>query len=113
MSNPKAPIITFSVLLDRNRQESVGPVTNPNNTAILHPDRHDNDQDRGYANEVQHDSLKSTYMPGFLAGENVVLNNDGTITAYGLKAQYLKNTYTTGSNPLLEVVSITSESELS
>lgn len=106
MSNPLTPIITFSVNLDRAGSENVGPVTNPNNTAVLHPDRHDNDQDRGYSNEVQHDANKSTFIPGFLTGENVVKNDDGTITAYGMKAKYLQDTYTTGDNPILSVVSI-------
>ena len=112
MSNPKSPIITFTVNLARNASESIGPITNAKDTGMLHPDRHDSDQDRGYAAQVQHDSLRSTYLPGFLTGENIIANNDGTITAYGLKAQYLKDTYTTGNNPILTVVSISSESEL-
>lgn len=110
MSNPKHPIITFQVNLNRNKQESIGPKTNSVNTAVLHPDRHDSDQDRAILAEVQHDKQKSTYIPGFLAGENIVANDDGTITAYGLKAKYLLDTYTTGDNPILTVVSNTFES---
>lgn len=112
MSNPKSPIITFKVNLSRNMSEAIGPVTNTKNTAMLHPDRHNSDQDRGQAAQVQHDSLRSSYLPGFLTGENIIANNNETITAYGLKAQYLKDTYTTGDNPILTVVSISSESEL-
>jgi len=112
MSNPKSPIITFSVNIAAPMQESIGPVTNSKNTAVLHPDRHVDDQDVGYQQQVQHDTLRSTYIPGFLNGENIVKNNDGTITAYGMKAKYLMDTYTTGANPILSVVSISSESEL-
>lgn len=111
MAYPKHPIITFRLKLDRRMTEDVGPVTNPNNTAVLHPDRHDNDQDRGYQHEVQHNALRSTFVPGFLAGENIVKNDNDTFTAYGQKAKYLLDTYTTGANPILEVVSNTSESE--
>jgi len=113
MSNPKVPIITFTVNLTRPMSEKVNPVTNSNSTtAVLHPDRFQSDQDVAIASAAQHDALKSTWLPGFLAGENIVQNNDGSITAYGMKAVYLKDTYATGDNPVLTVVSITSESEL-
>lgn len=112
MSNPKSPIITFSININAPMQEAIGPVTNTIDTAVLHPDRHVNDQDVGQAQQAQHNNLRSAYIPGFLTGENIVRNNNGTITAYGLKAKYLLDTYTTGSNPILKVVSNSSESEL-
>ena len=111
MSNPKHPIITFTVKLDRFLNEKIGPNTNQRSTNVLHPDMHDNDEDRGRTNSAQHDALKSTFLPGLLAGENVIQNDDGTITAYGMKAKYLLDTYATGDEALLTVVSNTSESE--
>jgi hypothetical protein len=111
-NNIKHPIITFRVNLERNREESVGPNTNSRNVHILHPDMHDNSADRGTINATQHDENKSTYLPGFLAGDNIVQINNNTIVAYGQRAMYLRNTYTTGSNPILEVLSIQSASTL-
>lgn len=70
----------------------------------LHPDRHQSDQDRAQDEANQHAVLRSTWLPGLLRGENHVLNSDDTFTVYGAKAVYLKNTYTTGANPLLSVV---------
>lgn len=110
MSNPKNPIITFRINLTLNSSESVGPNTNPNNTAILHPDMHDTDADRGRTNSAQHASQRLTFLPGLLAGENIVQVDDSTFIAYGMKASYLKRMFTTGTNPLLEVVSETFES---
>ena len=111
MSNPKHPIVTFTVNLDRLRNEKIGPNTNQANVNLLHPDMHDNSPDRGRTNSNQHTVQKSTWLPGFLCGENIIQNDDGTITAYGMKAQYLRETYATGDAPLLTVVSTTSESE--
>ncbi len=103
MSNPTHPVITFTVNLDNAATEQMGPNTNAIHTAVLHPDMHDTSADRGTANKVQHKTQFTTLMPGFLCGENIVKNDDGTFTAYGQKATYLKNTYTTGRNPLLTV----------
>lgn len=105
MSQPKHPIIVFALNLARNSNESVGPNTNFNTTGILHPVRHTEDQDAVPAALTQFNTLRSSFVPGFLAGENVVKNDDGTFTAYGQKAIYLKNLHTTGENPLLTVVS--------
>lgn len=71
----------------------------------LHPDRHQTDQDRAIEAAPQHDTQKLTWIPGFLRGENIRKNNDDTFTAYGQKALYLKNNYTSGANAFLEIVS--------
>lgn len=104
MSYPTHPVITFRVNLDNPSSEQIGPNTNARSTAVLHPDMHDSDADRGRTNSVNHKTQFSSWLPGFLCSENIVKNDDGTITAYGQKATYLKNTYTTGTNPLLSVV---------
>lgn len=104
MSNPTHPVITFSVNLDLNQSEPFGPKTNLSTVAILHPDMHDTSADRGRTNKGYHKDQITTFIPGILCGENVVKNDDGTFTAYGQKATYIKNTYTTGTNPLLSVV---------
>jgi len=100
------PIITFKVSLDRLRDEQIGPNTNAKSVNLLHPDLHD-EPDRGRVNSVNHDTQKISWLPGFLAAENIFENDDGTFTAHGQKATYLLNTYTTGANPLLEVTSNT------
>jgi len=110
MSNPKHPIITFRVNLTNNSAENVGPNTNPNNAAILHPDMHNSDADVGRAAIDARTNQKVTYIPGFLTGENVKKNHDDTFTVYGLKAKYIKDTYTVGTNPILSVVTETFES---
>jgi hypothetical protein len=103
MSNPTHPVIVFMVNL-YNTSEQIGPITNSRTTAILHPDMCDNSPDRGRTASAVHQTQFSSFVPGFLAGENIVKNDDGTFTAYGVKATYLKNTYTTGNNPILSVV---------
>ncbi len=105
MSNPTHPVITFTVNLDNNSTEQIGPNTNARNTGVLHPDMHDTSADRGKTNKAEHKNQFTTFIPGFLCGENVVKNDDGTFTVYGQKATYIKNTYTTGTNPLLTVTS--------
>ncbi len=104
------PTIVFTVNLNRLTNESIGPNTNARSTGILHPDMHDSSADRGRTNSGYHDRQKSTWLPGFLRGENIIDNDDGTITAYGMKAKYLLDTYSTGDAPLLTVVSNTYES---
>lgn len=100
-SNIKHPIYTFTVNLDRLKSESVGPNTNLRSGTVLHPDMHDNDVDRGRSNIVNHQTGNISWLPGFLMGENIVINDNGTITAYGQKALYLKREYADIENPLL------------
>lgn len=101
------PIITFSVNLERPTDELVGPKTNQKSVNLLHPDMHDSSPDRGRTNAAQHDVQRISWLPGFLAAENLTLEDDDTIVAYGQKATYLKKTYTTGTNPRLTVVTET------
>ena len=105
MANPTHPVITFTVNLNNASAEQIGPNTNAITTGVLHPDMHDTSADRGRLHSGYHKDQFTTFIPGLLSGENVVKNDDGTITAYGMKATYLKNTYTTGSNPLLTITS--------
>jgi hypothetical protein len=93
--NPRSPIITFRV------------AAGPDLVSYLHPDRCDNDQDRAISAAAHRASNVSVYLPGYLSGENVTKNHDGTFTAYGMKAKYMKDNYTTGTNPLLAIVSET------
>lgn len=97
MSNPKHPIITFSISIK------------PDLISYCHPDRHQSNQDTAISAADQHKSLISTFFPGLLNGDNVIDNNDGTITAYGLKAVYIKNEYVTKLG-YMTVVSETFES---
>ena len=71
----------------------------------LHPDRHQTDQSLAVTQTAQHNTLRSTWLSGLLAGENVVLNNDDTFTVTGQKAVYLKDNFTSGANAFLEIVS--------
>jgi hypothetical protein len=106
-NNITHPIITFRVNLQRNINEQIGSNLNAKDVNMLHPDLHDNSQDRGRTNAAQHDANKSTWLPGFLGGSNIVQIDNNTFVAYGQRATYLKNTYTNGPNPILEVVSNT------
>jgi hypothetical protein len=103
-TNIKHPIITFQVLMNRRTQETIGPITNSKETAILHPDMHDNSPDRGRTNAAVHQTQFSPYIPGYLRGQNIVRNDDGTITAYGQLATYLKTQYADIDNPMLLVI---------
>lgn len=97
MSNPKHPIITFALNL------------NSDLITYLHPARHQTNQDTAQSEATQFNNTHTCYLPGLLAGENLLRNSNGTVTftAYGEKATYYKNTYTTGTNPLLTVVTNT------
>lgn len=97
----KHPIYTFQVNLDRAASESVGPKTNSKTVTLLYPDQHQTSGDTGRSATSARTAQIEAYFPGLLGGSNVSINDDGTITAYGQKALYLKNTYTTGTNPLL------------
>lgn len=47
----------------------------------------------------------SSWMPGLLRG-NYVLKDGNTLVAYGLQGRYLYDNYTTGTDPLLILVSV-------
>jgi hypothetical protein len=100
-SNIKHPIYTFKVLMKRQLEENVGPVTNSKSVSMLHPDQHDNSPDRGQTNQANHETQYQPVIPGFLRGSNIVRNDDGTFTAYGEQGTYLKEQYADIANPLL------------
>lgn len=89
--------------MNRPTQEKIGPITNQRSVTVLHPDMHDSSPDRGRTNMAQHEAQFQPYIPGYLGAQNLVRNDDGTITAYGQLAVYLKKTYADIENPLLQV----------
>lgn len=107
----KHPIITFKVKLDRRLKEQLGPNTNARVGDVLHPDRHDNSQDRAITNQAQHQAQFISWLSGKLAGENINQADEVTIVAYGMKAIHLKQQYVDVEFPLLEQVSYTFASE--
>ena len=106
-SNITHPIITFKLVLDRTWTEQIGPNTNSRDVNLLHPDMHDNSPDRGYLNSLEHAKQRISWLPGFLAAENINVGDDFQFTAYGQKATHLKTTYADVANPKLEVVTYT------
>jgi len=97
------PIMRFSVIMTRQRDEAIGPITNSRSVNLLHPDMHDNSPDRGVLNAANHQTQFQPFIPGHLQGQNIVRNDDGTFVAYGQLATYLKTTYADIANPLLLV----------
>jgi len=102
-SDIKHPIYTFKVLMKRVRDEKIGPITNSRDVNLLHPDMHVNSPDEGRANEANHETQFRPFIPGFLRGQNITRNDDGTFTAYGQLGTYLKTQYADIDNPLLEL----------
>lgn len=102
-TNIKHPIITFRVLMVRRSEETVGPITNARTGAVLHPDMYNSSPDSGRTNAAQHQNQFQPFIPGYLRGTNIVRNDDGTFTAYGQQATYLKTQYADIANPLLEI----------
>lgn len=100
----KHPIYTFSVNLDRFKNEAFGPNTNQTNVHVLPADQYQSSPNLGNSQNAVRDLQNVSWLPGFLGAENIDINDDGTITAYGAKGTYLKNTYTVGLNPLLTLV---------
>ena len=99
----KHPIYTFKVLMQRRREETIGPLTHAKTADVLHPDMHDNSPDRGRTNSEFHETTFRPLLPGKLRGQNITRNDDGTITAYGELAVYLKKEYADIEYPLLEL----------
>jgi len=102
-SDIKHPIYTFKVLMKRVRDEKIGPITNSRDVNLLHPDMHVNSPDAGTASAAQHETYFRPLLPGKLTGQNIVRNDDGTITAYGELGTYLKKEYADIDDPLLEL----------
>lgn len=98
----KHPIYTFTVNLDRLKDEKFGPNTNQKSVNLLHPDMSNQSPDYGRTLLGRTEGVaKHSWLPGFLVGQNIDINDDGTITAYGQQAVYLKKTYADVANPLL------------
>lgn len=90
------PTITFQVNLGVPRTEALGANTNQTERDMLHPDRHDNDQDRAVANIANHASEKITWLSGLLAGSNLNLKDGDTFTLSGGKAEYARKLFVAG-----------------
>lgn len=104
-SGIKHPIYRFSVNLNRMTEEKIGPNTNQSTVNLLHPSMHTNSPDSSREQMTAHNSVdKHTWLPSVLQGPNIDVNHDGTITAAGSQAVYLKKTYADVENPLLTLV---------
>jgi hypothetical protein len=98
------PYYVFNVNLSLNLQEAIGPCTNQKSVTVLHPDQHQTSPDLGRQQKAVRVLQNTTWFAGLLAAGNIEINDDGTITAYGAQGKYLNDTHTTGSNPLLTLV---------
>lgn len=101
MSNPH-PTITFQVNLEIQDRENIGPNTNLVSPHLLNPMRYQSDQDNAVTEQSNLRNTRSIWLPGLLGGENIsgitsnFLGHGDKFTVYGLKAQYIKDTYTSG-----------------
>jgi hypothetical protein len=99
--NMTHPVYSFVVNLDLTTTEVIGPVTNQLTVTVLHPDMYQSSPDLGAAQRAVRTLQRYSWFPGLLASGNLDIKDDGTITAWGAQGKYLKDTYTTGVNPLL------------
>lgn len=105
------PTISFTVDLSRLNSEAIGTITNASNQGVLHPDRHQGDQDRAIADIAQRRTLKMAYLPGINTSMNRELKHGDTFTETGKAALYLRDMYgigyaTDASRAVLRVDSI-------
>lgn len=100
----KHPIYVFSISLNRPTSEAIGPITNQKSVNLLHPDMYTSSPSTGRTQMAQHQTGNSSWIPGFLRGPNVIINGNGTITAYGSHAVYLKKTFADVANPMLTLI---------
>lgn len=98
------PIYYFQINLDLNANELVGPVTNQQSVNVLHPDQHQTSPDLGRAQRAVRSLQNHSWFPTMLQAGNIDIRDDGTLVAYGSAGTYLKQQFTTGSNPLLTVL---------
>lgn len=95
MSDVAHPVITFQVNLETVDRQG-----------HLVPNRTQAATGETVAEADQMKNTRSIYLPGLLVGENKHrLKHGDQFTVKGLKAKYLKDLYTTGTNPVLKVVS--------
>ncbi len=92
MADPH-PTLTFEVDLTLNTQENLGPNGNLSTPAMLHPDRHDNDQDNAQTSINQRHDHLSTWIPGLQGANNRPLKHGDQFTEHGLNAIYLRDHY--------------------
>lgn len=103
--------LTFRVNLELLSAEQIGVLDGNRSVNMLHPDRHQSDQDNALFTEGPNRKYtRSTWVPGQLVGENRALKHGDTFTAYGEKAIYIRNMYASGyataaDRTFLEVVS--------
>ena len=100
-TNLKHPIMTFRVVLNRQTQEANGPITNQKVGDVLTPAQYQSSPDLGRTQGAQTQQQFTPWIPGFLRGSNIIHNHNGTFTATGEQAVYLKKTYADIANPLL------------
>jgi len=93
------PTITFQVNLALHTTEAIGPNTNVVNPEMLHPDRHQDDQDNALTDIANRPASLSTWLPGLLAGENANMKNGDQFTLHGQKATYMRDNYANGFAP--------------
>lgn len=115
MPNP-SPTITFRVKTDIFADEKFGPNTNLSTVSMLHPDRHQTNQDNArveLANRITANT-RSLWLQQESPGSNRDLRADAaTFTLYGSEAIYVRKMYASGTwndnNPqggdILEIVS--------
>lgn len=89
--------LSFTVNLDVTATEAIGPANTM--TSILSPDMYQESADIGIAAKANRKNYRSTWLPGLTAAENLALKDGGTLTAYGERAIYLRDTYATGWTP--------------
>lgn len=89
------PTIVFEVNL-----ETVDRVS------TLVPEMYQSSPDRGRTDADNQKTLRSTWIPGLNRGNHELKHGD-QFTVQGMQAYYLKTTYTTGSNPILKIISET------
>lgn len=109
MANP-TPAISFLVNMSLPKTEIIGPSTNEKTTGMLHPDRHQTDQDQAVTDIDNRKNYNSTYFPTLTIFPNRILKHGDEFVEYGQKAVYLRDMYGVGYGPadraFLEVVSV-------
>jgi len=98
------PIYVFKINLDRLRSELIGPNTNQRDVTQLHPDMYNSSPDRGLASSLIHQRNNIGWLATMFPGVNIDINDDGTITAYGEQANYLKRKFADVANPSLTLI---------
>ncbi len=92
MANP-SPTIVFTVNLNLLMNEENGSLNSVTSQGVLHPDRHQSDQDNALVEMAQRKNLRTVKI-----GNRDYKHGD-TITEYGMKAVYLRDTYGIGYAP--------------